>query len=511
MAKKSLSDEISSLFTRKSDYDIEDLDSGRQDRDIFQHQEGEQDDESETLESDEESKKQHYVSSSKSKLRTREGVSLGKRYTGDVVSRKDLYDQPGAEEDKDDGEDEEDENENEELEPQEFSDAPDGTSESPSEPEDDDEEAGYSAGESPNQSSASHHKKTLIKQLMEKERSHIVKRLSQSAIDDSLKGYAVQKQHKTYDKIVDIRIKFQKSVNAANKLPYNANSYQDHKSDASDELVQDAKSQLYNVLQSIFKLRSQLEQTPIKPPSSKKRTLKEYSLATGIADERLQSQRSNILNKWSTKLQNSSGSSAINAGKFKTINQSFEQQVKNNLSDMDRLVKRTKLNRKQISPLGYTESQETNTTPPLAESDIPVETTRKTKTQGQEIEHIFDDEDFYRVLLNDLVDRKVQSSDPTSNTNITLVKSAQKVNKLSNNVDTKASKGRKLRFHVQDQIANFESSTGGWKWNDDQIDEFFASLLGQKVNMNEEENTEAEDGDEQDLIVDDGLRLFGHV
>lgn len=81
--------------------------------------------------------------------------------------------------------------------------------------------------------------------------------------------------------------------------------------------------------------------------------------------------------------------------------------------------------------------------------------------------------------MNDLVDKKVQSSDPTTGITINL-RSAQKVNKLKNNVDTKASKGRKLRYHIQEPIANFESSIGSWKWNDDQIDEFFASLLGQK-------------------------------
>ena len=48
----------------------------------------------------------------------------------------------------------------------------------------------------------------------------------------------------------------------------------------------------------------------------------------------------------------------MNANKFKTINQSFEQQVNNNLSDMDRLIKRTKLNRRNVTPIGYTTKEE---------------------------------------------------------------------------------------------------------------------------------------------------------
>lgn len=76
---------------------------------------------------------------------------------------------------------------------------------------------------------------------------------------------------------------------------------------------------------------------------------------------------------------------------------------------------------------------------------------------------------------------------------------------------------------MQEQIANFETSTGGWKWNDDQIDEFFASLLGQKVNMKEDEDDEDDDeengeskeedanngSEEISLANGDGIRLFG--
>ena len=80
------------------------------------------------------------------------------------------------------------------------------------------------------------------------------------------------------------------------------------------------------------------------------------------------------------------------------------------------------------------------------------------------------------------------------------------------NVDNKASKGRKLRFHVQEPIANFDTPRPWLKWNDDQIDEFFASLLGQKISMkeNDDESDEEEDEDEQDQLVgDDSIQLFG--
>lgn len=117
----------------------------------------------------------------------------------------------------------------------------------------------------------------------------------------------------------------------------------------------------------------------------------------------------------------------MNANKFKTINQSFEQQVNNNLSDMDRLIKRTKLNRRNVTPIGYTTKEEDdhengnkNKSIDEDDDDIPEDTSVRKKTQGLENDYIFDDEDFYRVLLNDLVDKKVQTSDPTSGITISL-------------------------------------------------------------------------------------------
>ena len=549
MAKQTLADEISSLYKPKEEYDVEDFDSGRPASDLFQHDDAAGEDSSEDV-SDEELKKQHYVSSAKSKLRGQQGLNLGKRYTGDVVSREDLYrDDEEEEEEEEEGTDESDDDieEKEEREDDDEKEEREDNFEAFSSDEQESEiDSELASDEDTNNrrlskpSNPTTPKSDLIKKIMKDERTHLINRLSQSAVNDSLKGFAVQQQHKTYEKLIDVRIKFQKAVGAANKLPIDSASFDKYKSDESAELLKDTKGQLYELLKSLFKLRSQLDNnnqsnnnnsnnkaTDIKAP--KKRTFLEYAKTTANADKKLQADRSSILNKWSMKVQNSSGGTAINANKFKAINQSFEQQVQNNLSDMERLVKRTRLNRRQIMPIGYTpsldlETSQSNGTRPDANLDddsiIPEEPLRK-KSQGQEIPYIFDDEDFYRVLLNDLVDRKVQTADPTSN--ITIVRSAQRANKLLNNVDTKASKGRKLRFHVQEQIANFETSTGGWKWNDDQIDEFFASLLGQKVNMKEdeddeeddEENGESKDEDANDgseeisLANGDGIRLFG--
>ncbi|KAI5957307.1 BFR2 [Candida jiufengensis] len=513
MAKKTLADEIANFYKPKNDYDIEDFDSGRSQKDLFQHNDEEDDEElnSENEVSDEELKNQHYVESSKSKLRDQQNLNLGEKYTGDVISRDQLYDESGDEEES---EEEELEEEHEDDDDEEQEEEPEIEDESADDEEEDldsklsqesqDEESEEDFDE-PTKSLSSH-KNNIVKQLLAKEKTHIINRLSQSTVNDVLKGYSVQQQYKTYEKLVELRIKFQKSITSINQLPINSKTYYENKSKDSDELLEDAKFQTLELLKNILILRSKLEKTTIKQP--KKRTYEAYSKTTESADSNLNAQRALVLNKWSSKIQNSSGNSAINNNKFKSINQSFEQQVKNNLSDIDRLVKRTKLNRRQVTPLGYSDEAPTNEEE-QNNDDIPQENNIRKKSHGQENQFIFDDEDFYRILLNDLVDKKIQSSESSTTSNINMIKSVQRSNKLKNNIDTKASKGRKLRYHIQDQIANFETSTGGWKWNDDQIDEFFASLLGQKVNMNEDDDADENEEVEEENIESNGIRLFG--
>lgn len=508
MAKKSLSEQISNLYTPKTDYDIEDheLDVSKG-KDVFQHHDGSSENESDN--EDTGLRNEHYLESSKSKLRQQNGgVHLGEKYLGNVTSRDKLY---GDEDDEElsNLQDESDSELADEIEDEESEDEVDNDQESDISSSNDTEEEEENEDEDENIS----HKRGLLKQLMSKERTHIVNRLSQSATNDALKGYSIQQQNKTFEKIIDVRLKFQKCLTSSNMLPINPSAYSEVKSKDSNELLNKAKKELYNLLDHLFTLRNELdESTSIKVP--KKRSFAKYSEVTSVADSHLNSRRNQILTKWSAKVANSSGSNAMNANKFKTINQSFEQQVNNNLSDMDRLIKRTKLNRRNVTPIGYHNQEEEEPQTKTInddDDDIPEETSVRKKAQGLENDYIFDDEDFYRVLLNDLVDKKVQTSDPTSGITISL-RAAQKSNKLKNNVDTKASKGRKLRYHVQEPIANFETSVGSWRWNDDQIDEFFASLLGQKVNMNEidDEQDEEQENDNSDIIPEDnGIQLFG--
>lgn len=504
MVKKSLAEQIAALSKPQTEFDIEDNEIA--DR-RFSGEEN-----SELEESDDDMKSNHYVKVSESRLRKKNHrVELGGKYTGSKVSREALFDDEtelSGEEDEDEDEMSEDESEDEDGGE---NDSDSGASlrsnsDSESEPEDEEDEEDEA-------------KRSKLKNLLNQERKHIVNRLSQSTTTDAIKGYSILQQHKLFDSLIDGRLKLQKALTNSNLLPMNYEALKSEpiSTDKTHKLTNKSIDHCYDLLDTIFTFRSKLlsnDNISTKSANPKKRTLSAYLDSTQSYDSIVNLYRSSVLTKWSAKIQNSSGSTALNSGKFKAINQSAEQQVHNNLSDMERLAKRTKLNRRQIKPFAINyylntvdeandESEEEPQNP-----DLPAEE-KNTKNQVLELDSIFDDEDFYRVLLNDLVDKKIQSQNPANGLTIAL-RSAQKAHKLKKNVDTKASKGRKLRYHIQDQIANFETPHSGWKWSDDQIDEFFASLLGQKVNMKEDEDEDNDESEQEDDTIHegDGIKLF---
>lgn len=78
-------------------------------------------------------------------------------------------------------------------------------------------------------------------------------------------------------------------------------------------------------------------------------------------------------------------------------------------------------------------------------------------------------------------------------------------------LDTRASKGRKLRYTPHDKIMNFMAPfKPEGSWHDEQVDELFGSLLGQRVQLgDDDDDDEMEDAD--GLAPDvglGGLRMF---
>ncbi|CDK27524.1 unnamed protein product [Kuraishia capsulata CBS 1993] len=492
MAKRTLGERIADSATPKGrDFDIENEELAQfNDSDASG---SDSDDANDGL------KTQHYVVPQKSKLRDNK-AKLGKGYEGAKTSRSEIYS-----EDEEDEEDEEDSQE----EVSDTSEDDQDPNDSQSQEEEEDSESEVEL-ETPEEEAL---KRSKLQEMITREKQVMISQLSESAKNDAAKGYAVLQQQKTFDSILDTRIKFQKALNSVNELPLDKASFKKHSTPKSRELVSTIRDSICTLLNQIYHTRTVLfekEQvitagSDLKEPKGLKRNNFEAFQKDGeYLDSTLQKFRDPVLVKWWNKVSNASGTNALNNSKFKAINQNSLVQVQNNLQDMERLLKRTKLNRRNIKPLGYQPRESDNESGSDDDEDREPEITQ---TAGNELPFILDDEDFYRVLLNDLVDKKLSSAQ-NEGAGPQIVISTSKLHK---NYERKASKGRKLRYTAQEPLQNFEApKTGSISWGDSQIDEFFASLLGQRVNMNEESEAEdVSDDESEDDIINDDLQIFG--
>lgn len=87
---------------------------------------------------------------------------------------------------------------------------------------------------------------------------------------------------------------------------------------------------------------------------------------------------------------------------------------------------------------------------------------------------VFDDTDFYQQLLRDVIKMRGSSSgEPQWLEQQRRNKAARK-----KTVDTKASKGRKLRYETHEKLQHFMVPIVRGGWHEEQIDVLFSSLLG---------------------------------
>ncbi|KAJ8109058.1 hypothetical protein ONZ43_g6245 [Nemania bipapillata] len=152
-----------------------------------------------------------------------------------------------------------------------------------------------------------------------------------------------------------------------------------------------------------------------------------------------------------------------------------------------------------------------------AEMDAPERLIKRTRTprscapyqvarKVNEDESIYDDADFYQLLLKELVDQRSGDGSGTGLQAATIRYAAAKEAKAKRHVDTKASKGRKMRFTPMPKLQNFMAPEDRRSWEQSAIDRFFGTLFGQKMVLDEEESSDEEMGGVS--VEDEGLRLF---
>lgn len=188
--------------------------------------------------------------------------------------------------------------------------------------------------------------------------------------------------------------------------------------------------------------------------------------------------RNRTLQKWHDRTKLASGK----LGKsFSAFERSILTQIDHILMDKERLLRRTQTKRSVYRVLGKPEPE----APPVPKSlpgepEILPQISANAHLKDLD-EEIFDDDDFYHQLLRELIERKTSSLDP--NDQLAMGRqwlAIQKLrSKIHKKVDRKASKGRKLRFHVLSKLLSFMAPIDHTTMNDDARTELYRSLFGQ--------------------------------
>ena len=157
--------------------------------------------------------------------------------------------------------------------------------------------------------------------------------------------------------------------------------------------------------------------------------------------------------------------SAFTKKGYVNVDRSVLQQIEFSLSKREDLLLKTQMKRLQYQVLGKRKSKPDD-----------MDTGVKKRELIDYDENIFDDTDFYHQLLQDLIHNKTTSNlGETGQKWLELNRNRSK-NKRSFN--TKASKGRKIRFDVYPKLVSFMAPQDNGDMNDSTRNELFRSVFG---------------------------------
>ncbi|ETN61269.1 hypothetical protein AND_007079 [Anopheles darlingi] len=309
------------------------------------------------------------------------------------------------------------------------------------------------------------------------------------------KGLAVQNQLKLWERMLEMRIKLQPCVVAANSLPsvgtyekFNRESKEFHeKVSEATNTVTDALDNLLKLQEKLFEQFSETKQL-LKAGSKRKAlhsrlhstgkrsALEEYEACLAGRTHDMTDYRNGVLMKWHdrTKI----------ASSVRNQNQSLSvlKKIEDSLINREELVRKTQLYRGGYQRLGRPASDSGSTeqsekTQPANGRDIE-DQDQPAEAKPVYDEEIYEDSDFYHQLLRELIEYKTNTTDSPQEIANKLAELQKLRNKMKKNVDTKATKGRKIRYVVHKKLVNFMAPIPDYDWTDEAKDELFGSLFG---------------------------------
>ncbi|KAJ9566610.1 hypothetical protein OSB04_002576 [Centaurea solstitialis] len=271
--------------------------------------------------------------------------------------------------------------------------------------------------------------------------------------EDLLKGQAVKSQRALWDKTLEFRFLLQKSFSNSNRLPQEPiRSAFCSSGEGVEEAYSDLIDSTKKTLDSILKLQEALiEKNPSIMEAAEEgdaaqdsRSLDDASKNSVEGDEewfqisrmqsRMASFRDTSVDKWQRKTQVTSGAAGIK-NKFQAFNQNISEQVASYMRDPSRMIKGMQQRISVVPVFGNVHDSTLNKDEVINADGDP---------------ELLDDSEFYQQLLREFFETVDAGSSETAF--YALKRLQTKKRKI---VDRRASKSRKIRYHVHEKIVNF--------------------------------------------------------
>ncbi|XP_058805667.1 protein AATF [Phymastichus coffea] len=457
-----------------------------------------------------------------------------RRYKGKKVSKKDIFNEGFSSDgsvESDQGSDEADDGSSKELNKQTFNAASDEENAASDDKGQSDEENGIRSQESNDDSEDFSDEEDEFGDSIDlsnplrraRETDDTIKTVSATNVRAEIeKGNCIREELKMWENLLEMRIKLQKCLANSNRMPQ-FDSYKDY--DCNDQFktnCNSVKKELGKLLGNLLDLQSKLlmrypetegilskgqkrkanadgdndsdeeddlmdeeipsdtedemneedvgkeeegseeEETNKKGKSKqarKKFKLSEFEQVISKNHKAYSEYRNAVIQKWNDKTR--IGSGVIKKG---LVNQPVIKQIEFALANTDKLMKKTQLKRSEYDVVGKTSTS-------LEESDG-----RRTQEYDTEI---YDDDDFYHQLLRELIEYKsADTIDPIALSK-QWVQLQNMRSKMKRKIDTRATKGRRIRYNVHQKLVNFMAPiTVNDTWTDRAKDELYSSLFG---------------------------------
>lgn len=326
-----------------------------------------------------------------------------------------------------------------------------------------------------------------------KEKDDLSRILPKQHSDNQInKGVCVQNQLQIWEKLLEVRIHSQKMLIKANSMPQPSKfECLAQKSDEFSELanrtfdnvetlltqMRDLQSHLLNQYGETKELAKKRKRSPMNDAKADPET-KRNRLSDELTDDftNFKEYQYSVISKWHDRTK------VLTPGSIKTQKQQGNIDVLRKIEAV--LANRSDLIKKsQLLKGGYELFDKNTGIVEAKQSNEPEANGANDDNENHNDDSIYssevyDDTDFYHTQLRELIEYKTSSSNNVNEVAKQFAELQKLRKKMKKAVDTRASKGRKIRYVVHNKLVSFMAPNHSANWTDEQKEELFKSIFG---------------------------------